>query len=584
MSTQDSAGPSPDEVTLEQVLAVPDIGELVMGMLSIPERVRLRRTCRTFLAVADASLLTVTKVFGEDIAGEGCRPSKKGLAWLMGKCPNLATICVASRADHEEPWQERDRWPLAWRRVKYHEIDRGYFSLDKIAQLYRGLNYLNVASCLDVTDEGLVAIAASCQGLEGLDVSGCSKVSDRGVIAIAEACPGLLKLAVAKCDRVSDASLVALGNHCKRLEVIYADGAWVGDAGVIAVARGCSRLRRLAVDVRVTDDGLTQVAESCSQLEHLYVSMCAEVTDASITRVAEGCPRLSWLDISCCDVSDAGVEDIAANCPGLRRLVVTWTAVSDEGISAVANNCPQLEYLDMSQCSEVSDASLKEVVARCPRLKHLHVGECRAVTDASVCQLAETRPGLVELTMRETGVTAASIGAIGARCHDLRFLDIAGCKGGEALAALAEGCPKLEHLDMSSMGIVDERGMSALGRFCTKLRLVKADHNALSDRDVAGLIRERGRQLRVLDLSDSRGAITDRTVALVARACPRLEVFSVGSCQGVTDKGIEQLAKGCRELQVLHVEFCRGVTEMSLGLLDGRKCSISWQEQFWDSD
>eukprot|EP00899_Mesostigma_viride_P017162 jgi/Mesvir1/25447/Mv01718-RA.1 len=139
-------------------MAVPGLGLQVLSAVPVLDRVRLRHTCRTWLAAIDESFLGLTDIFAEDAAGMGCGPDMNGLAWLMDKCRKLTAISVSARADHEEPWGERDRisltWPWAAADRYEGRIREGLVALEDIARKYQGLKYLNLAGCMDVTDAG----------------------------------------------------------------------------------------------------------------------------------------------------------------------------------------------------------------------------------------------------------------------------------------------------------------------------------------------------------------------------------------------------------------------------------------------
>lgn len=51
------------------------------------------------------------------------------------------------------------------------------------------------------------------------------------------------------------------------------------------------------MNTRVGDDALIAIGQGCS-LHHLNVSGCHQIGDAGIIAVARGCPQLSYLDIS----------------------------------------------------------------------------------------------------------------------------------------------------------------------------------------------------------------------------------------------------------------------------------------------
>eukprot|EP00899_Mesostigma_viride_P002176 jgi/Mesvir1/1195/Mv17687-RA.1 len=568
----------PSQLTLEQVMAVPGVGAQVMSSLPVPDRVRLRRTCRIFLAVADASLAALTELFGEDVAAEGCTPGTTGLSWLLSKCPKLQLLSVASRADHDKPWQERKRdgwsltWPIDMNKFPVVKLVRGVVSLEDVARRFARLESLNLAGCEDVTDAGLMAIARSCPGLRAVDVSFCD-IGDESIQVLAESCRDLLHLAVSCCYRVKDASMASVATHCRMLEALDATQTGMSDEGITHIAQGCCHLRRLRVP-SVTDAALGQVAAHCPQLELLDLWSCNHVTNAGIKQIAAGCPHLRQLVAWEEGVADEGVVALAQGCPGLSRLSLGSTSVTDEGVSAVARHCPQLRRLELQNCKGVTDASITLVARNCVQLECLVVAGCRQVTDASVCWVAEKCRKLRKLVVSDTGVADDSVPAIAASCHELEHLDMLDCHlYGSTFLPVAKGCPKLEELGMPSMNFGTDRSIGAVGRFCTRLRVFRASPNSLGDSNVLKLVSERGPQLRYLDFSENR--VTDKALAGLGRACPRLQQLYLSGCE-VSDRGMKHLAKGCKALRYIDIQMCPEVTSAGYALVETDKCTAVW--------
>eukprot|EP00899_Mesostigma_viride_P008432 jgi/Mesvir1/17590/Mv08822-RA.1 len=569
---------SAEELTLEQLLAFPGVGAQVMSWLPVPERVKLRRTCRTFLSATDESLLALTQLFGDDAAGQGVRPGMNGMPWLLAKCPNLTTLSLASRTDHGAPWQERERLSLYLPWVEHDKMAAGLLSLEGIAHRYQGLTELNVAGCRDVSDAGLVALARYCPGLQALDVSGCREVGDTGVAAVAQSVVGLRRLAISYCERVSDASAARLGQHCRQLAEAHVDRTGVTDAGVNALVHGCPGLRTLVVPLCVTDACMTQVAARCPLLEHLGVELCGGVSDASVKRIAAGCPLLTRLDAAYCDkIGDAGLgELVKMTCgrwPGLRHVNVMMTSVTDAGVAAIAMCCRELRYLDVGKCQKVSNEGIAVVARNCPHLRYLSVTYCPLVTDAGICQVAEACRAMQELDISSSGVKDEGVRSIGAHCHELKRLKMSCCRiDGSTLAALADGCRQLELLDVSMSGCVTKESVAALSDHCAQLRVFRAWGNRFTDEDVSQLIQKGGRRLVALTLCNTY--ITDVTVTSVGQHCLWLRELHVANCRGVTDEGIRVIAANCKGLRQLDVEGCE-VTSSSFSSLERDGCVVA---------
>ena len=68
--------------------------------------------------------------------------------------------------------------------------------------------------------------------LLSLDIPHLASVTDGGVVAIARGCRKLRYLDVGGCGQVTEAVLVALGSHCIALEELQINGISLSDLGM----------------------------------------------------------------------------------------------------------------------------------------------------------------------------------------------------------------------------------------------------------------------------------------------------------------------------------------------------------------
>eukprot|EP00899_Mesostigma_viride_P009542 jgi/Mesvir1/1858/Mv16416-RA.1 len=580
----------PCVLTLQGLMAIPGVGAQLMDRLPLLDRVRLRLVCRSFLSAADESLSAATAVFGDDVAGPTCRPGGQGLSWLLTKCPNLTALSVASRADHEAPWRDRDASSLSWHLGVFNKVASGTLSLEEIGPRYRGsLRYLNVAGCWDVTSAGIIALASSCSFLEALDVSFCA-VDDAAIRAVVTGCRHLSRLSVAKCPCVSDASITFLSEECRgRLTWVDVGDTRVTAAGIIVLAiHGGANLCHLALDgCAVTDECLSAIGRHCPSLRHLGLRRCAGggVSLEGVRQLGLGCPQLDHMDLAQCSwVADLGIRLLAESWPHLTHLDLAATSATDAGVAAVAQNCWRLEHLDVAGCTGggITDASIIAVARGCPRLRHLAVSGCDDVTDAGICAVARHCPGLTELKVAGCGVTDASMLAIADNCAQLTRLDVSGCcpNVGKGLGMVVRGCPWLDSLNVSDCEGVTEGSIYEVGEHCKWLRVLHAcgSSQSISEHALMPLLKHVGGQLRVLHLS--RTGLSDRSVRMIAHCCPRLHELAVAGCPRVTDGSVRTLVRQCRELQFLDVAGCPGVTRDSLRWLHRSKFRVDAEEEY----
>ena len=66
------------------------------------------------------------------------------------------------------------------------------------------LRSLNLYYCVNITDEGVRALANGLPQLQSLDISCGNNITDEGVRALANGCPQLQSLNIAWCDNITD--------------------------------------------------------------------------------------------------------------------------------------------------------------------------------------------------------------------------------------------------------------------------------------------------------------------------------------------------------------------------------------------
>eukprot|EP00672_Neobodo_designis_P009182 CAMPEP_0174878772 /NCGR_PEP_ID=MMETSP1114-20130205/82927_1 /TAXON_ID=312471 /ORGANISM="Neobodo designis, Strain CCAP 1951/1" /LENGTH=393 /DNA_ID=CAMNT_0016114161 /DNA_START=41 /DNA_END=1219 /DNA_ORIENTATION=+ len=201
-----------------------------------------------------------------------------------------------------------------------------------------------------VSDYTLLEIARGCPQLEHLDVSHTyGTVTNRGVTAIAQHCQQLRYLDVRFTGSdVTDAAVAAVARHCPLLEhlrVAFTSGS-VTDASLTVVAAFCPNLRFLdASNTSISDVAIEAIARQCPELAHLEVPhSTGRVTNASICCVADCCPALQFLDIANTRVTADAVRAVAQRCTKLRHLDMSMTCdgSADVALAALAAHATQL--------------------------------------------------------------------------------------------------------------------------------------------------------------------------------------------------------------------------------------------------
>lgn len=285
-------------------------------------------------------------------------------------------------------------------RFKAHESPLRQVTDNAIVALAAGAPRLvafDVDGCAALTDVALEALAASCRDLQCLYVrKACVGLTDRGVVAVARA------VRLVECSLVSPADAVVAavaGPRLRRLTLDRSSPA-LGDASLHLVGRTCPNLLQFKLFAAADEPPLKHLAGPGSRLRG--------VTDAGLVAVARGCSNLESLNLVACG------EFAAVNCaralPRLRSLSLSGrSVVTDALLEALGTTCSRLHrvFLSASSRGRLTPAGIRHLQPA-QNLKYLYVGSPRIALDApfhrrdldaDVASLVVACPRLVKLTL-----------------------------------------------------------------------------------------------------------------------------------------------------------------------------------------
>lgn len=330
---------------------------------------------------------------------------------------------------------------------------------------------LEVELCMQLSNSAVKHLAAGLAGsntLKRLNLAGCRRIGDEGLLAVAKSCSRLTELNVRQCDKLTDVSVRAVTHHCLELEVLNLEDVYEASHKVFVFdqegdGRGVveKHLARKLKDVDLTGcSGLTDLAlghlcHRAKQLRAITLSSCATITDLALTWMRE-----DMLDKSRCGEWLEHVD--VSYCPQL----------SPHAVCELVVQCPRLTSLNLSGCVHLSDETLVSIVDACNKLVRLEVGFCRELTDVAVCTVA-ARLSLEELNLaRCVKVTDESMLEVASQFTVLRKLNVSACKKltAKTLEALLEGCRMLEELDVTHCPLFPPRQLAQFLR--KKVRVI----------------------------------------------------------------------------------------------------------------
>jgi hypothetical protein len=289
-----------------------------------------------------------------------------------------------------------------------------------------GLRSLQIQNCRSLDDTAVEALKGLA-GLETLAITN-SSITDAAVATIAASFPGLVDLDLSSNTNLTGAalrSIAGLGKlqrlnlmqcrfndiHTRRLaklpelEVVDLRGNMEAGDLTLDVLGKLPKLRALKHrSSTVTDDGIERLAASGSLASLLAQDFV--ITDAAGPALAR-IGSLDSLEIFRCQ--GFGSEGVLALAPlkKIERLTLRdLPNVGDAGL-AVLGELPALKRLYLHELASVGDAGLAHL-AQAKSVAVLDLWSLPQVTDASAAVIAAL-PGLKELSIRETGITAASL-------------------------------------------------------------------------------------------------------------------------------------------------------------------------------
>lgn len=365
------------------------------------------------------------------------------------------------------------------------------FTVRRISDTCRNLQKLNLRGCERITNKSLHFLAVgSCRKLRAVDFRGCPRISKEGLWKLITAQPGLTQFLLQGCVSFDDTAVMHLTKTCKRLSHVTFCGCAVTGTALRHLGN-CPQLAHVEIgEGMMTDFGLRQLANGCSKLRHIEFTQCQSISDAGLKSLGETCRVLTTIIFADCGFSDTGLQALVSAGAGESVIMLTLRRckkITDKGLCAVAQSCQQLKTVDLTRCQRITDAGVQHLASNCPDIIDLTLQGCNGILDDSV-------------------------------------------------AHVAQGCPKLTRLDLSACGLLTDQSTGYLAK-CL-------------------------RGLAEIDLSET--SLTDSGIKYLASGCGELTTFVFRRGELITDRGIQRLAVGCPKLIKVDLSDCAELTDLSL--------------------
>ena len=339
-----------------------------------------------------------------------------------------------------------------------------------------------------VDDKLLEQIAETCTQLEEINLQGCTDFTDKGLKSLAQKCSLLKKINLEGCKQITNEGLKTFALHC------------------------CPQITHL--DLRILDD-----IENISEI----------IDDEFLKILFQRCHEIESLKVSWCSISEETFSILSQNSRCLRTIVLKGLLEKENGLIKLIQNSPFLEEFEFEDGAGMTNQTLFEIAQNCPALKVIKLGKCKNITDDGVIALAK-------------------------KCADIRVIDLSMCDGHGpvitdlGLAALGQGCPKLQEINLSGTENITDKGLSALCKSCPDLSKIKLRYCGwLSQKGIAELSKHCHHLQKI---TFGRREIDDATLLTLSQNNPGLKTLDGYSC---TNTGLEHLAQNCPQLETLRI-------------------------------
>ncbi|KAG5523256.1 hypothetical protein RHGRI_035173 [Rhododendron griersonianum] len=189
-----------------------------------------------------------------------------------------------------------------------------------------------------------------CESMEELNLVNCIISPGRGLACVMAKCKNLEKIRLDMCVGLRDCDIIGLARKSSKLRSIS-----------LRVPSDFSIPPLVNDPVRLTDESLKAIAENCTLLESVRLS----ISDGEF-------PSFSSFTLN-------GILTLIKMCP-IRELSLDHVySFNDDGMEALCS-ADYLETLELARCQEISDDGLQHI-SRFPQLRVLRLNKCLGVTD-----------------------------------------------------------------------------------------------------------------------------------------------------------------------------------------------------------
>ena len=184
-----------------------------------------------------------------------------------------------------------------------------------------------------------------------------------------------------QCKHITNQLMEFISLCCTQLEFLaIKDCINITDAGVLGIVQRCSDIQVFQLNgASVTKLGVCSISEYCYKLKVLVISDCKKIYCEDLGDVSKTFKKLKYLDISS-----------------------NWERISDKGIQLLAKNYSLLEYLNISELSNISDIALFAIADYCRNIVSLNIQGCSGVTQKGITYVIDKCVMITEIYLQRS--------------------------------------------------------------------------------------------------------------------------------------------------------------------------------------
>ncbi|KAK1939175.1 EIN3-binding F-box protein 1 [Phytophthora citrophthora] len=258
-------------------------------------------------------------------------------------------------------------------------------SLGHLGHRSKSIESLNLSACTELTDQGLLWLlndmldhSTGGTNISHIDVSYCPNMTPNGIHKVVLCCPALVSLNLSGCTHLSDTNIIDIVNSCEKIVTLeLAFCRELTDTVLYAISKHLS-LEKLNLSrcIRITDDGMLEIAGQSSVLRRLNVAACKKLSDRTLSALLEGCRLLEEMDVTHCPLFSPDMlakfakRKVKVICRKLEEISIT-SAV--EALEVTEQR--EREEAEKQQQNEISSEALRYMTPeRRAKYMKLHLG------------------------------------------------------------------------------------------------------------------------------------------------------------------------------------------------------------------